>query len=403
MKNINIESLIIDKAVSESRITRNFLSALPDADVRYVNNPDDEKALFLRETGSNGKRKIFLTRKRGHVLKQCPGTDRAYRCCNYHVINQTSGCPIDCTYCILQFYQNNPVTTVYADSANIFQEIREKVQSQPDRFFRIGTGELTDSLAFDNYSRFTEEIVPAFTSLPNAVLELKTKSDNIDNLLDLDHQGRVVCSWSVNPPEVVAEEEFKAAGFQERLDSMARAQEHGFKLGLHFDPILYYSEWKNGYHDLIQLIFHTIDPDRIAWISLGSLRFPPEMKTKITTKFPKTKIVYQELIRGNDGKMRYVKPLRLELYNSVHRWIRKYGGEELFLYFCMENTEIWERVMGWAPDSNEHLDYLFAESLYRRFPDLMTEPPRREVYENGTPLHHEKAAEGTFVAKTRFR
>lgn len=390
MKRVSVNSLLIDTAVKDSTIVQNYLKALPEAEVEYIEDPETEKAKFPGETASNGKRKIFLTRKKGHVLKQCPGTDRTYRCCNYHVINQTSGCPIDCTYCILQFYQNNPVTTVYADTENLAREIHEKVQSQPERFFRIGTGELTDSMAFDDYSQFSREIIPIFTELSNVLLELKTKSNTVGNLLDMDHQGKVVCSWSVNPPEVVAGEEFKAANLAERLESMAAVQERGFKVGLHFDPILYYQDWKHGYPNLIRRLFEVVNPDRITWISMGSLRFPPEMKAKITAKFPKTKIVYQELIKGNDGKMRYVKPLRLRLYQKVYQWIREYGGDDLFIYFCMENAEIWERVMGWAPESNEHLDYLFSKSLYRRFPDLMDSPPDRRVYEEGTPLHHEK-------------
>jgi len=392
MKRVNVTSLLIDSAVKETTIVKNYLKALPGAEVEYIEDPDRAKDRLLHETVSNGKRKIFLTKKKGHVLKQCPGTDRTYRCCNYHVINQTSGCPIDCTYCILQFYQNKPVTTVYADTENLAEEIHEKVRSQPERFFRIGTGELTDSLAFDDYSKFSREIIPVFTALSNVLLELKTKSNSVENLLDMDHRGRVVCSWSVNPPEVTGREEHKAASLDERLEAMARVQEQGFKLGLHFDPILYYPEWEEGYHSLIRKLFTVVRPENVTWISMGSLRFPPEMKARIIAKFPKTDIVYQELIKGNDGKMRYVKPLRLRLYRKVYDWIRTYGGEDLFIYFCMENAEIWERVMGWSPDSNEHLDYLFAESLYRRFPDLMESPPRREVYDHGTPLHHEKAA-----------
>jgi len=391
MKQINVSSLLIDNAVRDTSLVQNYLEALPGADVEYVDNTDEMKDKMLHTTSSNGKRQIFLTRKKGHVVKQCPGTDRTYRCCNYHVINQTSGCPIDCTYCILQFYQNNPVTTVYADVENLAAEIREKVGSQPDRFFRIGTGELTDSLAFDDYSSFSREIIPWFTELPNVLLELKTKSNTIDNLRGIDHKGKVVCSWSVNPPEVISGEEHKAASLDERLKAMSKVQECGYKLGLHFDPILFYQDWEQGYHDLIRRLFSIVNPDNITWISMGSLRFPPEMKSKIESKFPKTKIVYQELIRGNDGKMRYVKPLRLKLYRKVYNWIREYGGDDLFIYFCMENAEIWERIMGWSPESNEHLDYLFAESLYNRFPDLMTSPPEREVYEAGIPLHHEKA------------
>ena len=36
----------------------------------------------------------------------------------------------------------------------------------------------------------------------------------------------------------------------------------------------------------------------------------------------------------------------------------------------MENRTVWQEVMGYAPEGNDHLDYLFHESIGRRFPDL---------------------------------
>ena len=317
---------------------------------------------------TKGKRQILLTEKQGHVVKQCPGTDRQYRCCNYHVINQTSNCPIDCSYCILQFYLNNPVTTVYANSDKLFTEISEKIATQPDRFFRIGTGELSDSLAFDSSSGFSVDIVEKFAELPNVLLELKTKSNRIDNLIGLDHKGHTVISWSVNPQAIIDQEEHKAASLSERLEAMAKVQAAGYKIGLHFDPLLHHPDWEQNYEDLIHQLFQVLDPANITWISIGSLRFPPEMKEKVLEKFPKSKIMFAELIHGMDGKMRYPKPLRLEMYKQVYRWLKSYGSDDLFIYFCMESAEIWERVMGWSPESNEHLDFLFAESLFQRFP-----------------------------------
>ena len=57
----------------------------------------------------------------------------------------------------------------------------------------------------------------------------------------------------------------------------------------------------------------------------------------------------------------------------------------------MESTEIWKRVMGWCPESNEHLEHLIASSLGHQFPGLMQSEPRRVDYDNGIPLHHAKA------------
>ena len=372
----------MDTPLAESYVQNNPQATVEELDLA----PEMQEQFFQRSAGRR-KREILLTRSRGHTVKQCPGTARTYLCCNYHVINQTFNCPIDCTYCILQFYLNNPITTVYADIETIISEIEKKITLQPERFFRIGTGELTDSLAFDNSSGFSREIVKTFAQLDNAILELKTKSNNIDNLIGLDHNGHTVVAWSLNPPQVIASEEHKAATLDERLDAAKRMEGEGYKLAFHFDPILYHNGWEENYEELIKRLFSMIKPESVTWISLGSLRFPPDMKEKVLSKFPKSKIMFGEFIRGLDGKMRYIKPLRLELYCHVYRCLRKYGGDDLFIYFCMEPSSVWKTVFGWSPESNEHLDYLFAGSLYCRFPELMINPPKREVYDRGYPLH----------------
>jgi hypothetical protein len=33
----------------------------------------------------------------------------------------------------------------------------------------------------------------------------------------------------------------------------------------------------------------------------------------------------------------------------------------------MERWDMWEKVFGYRPESNGHLDYIFAKSLYERY------------------------------------
>ena len=70
-------------------------------------------------------------------------------------------------------------------------------------FFRIGTGEITDSLALEPYTGMVGELIPYFAEQPNVLLELKTKSDCVDSLLAIDPKGRVVVAWSMNPQTVI--------------------------------------------------------------------------------------------------------------------------------------------------------------------------------------------------------
>jgi len=46
--------------------------------------------------------------------------------------------------------RDNPAFQVYANFADSFDELDRLAHSAPERSFRIGTGELADSLAFDS-------------------------------------------------------------------------------------------------------------------------------------------------------------------------------------------------------------------------------------------------------------
>jgi len=56
---------------------------------------------------------------------------------------------MDCSYCILQWYLNNPMMVVYVNIDDLLAELDDFSQKNPNNFFRIGTGELTDSLTLE--------------------------------------------------------------------------------------------------------------------------------------------------------------------------------------------------------------------------------------------------------------
>ena len=58
----------------------------------------------------------------------------------------------------------------------------EHCKSTAGIFFRIGTGEITDSLALEPYTGMAREMIPYFAEQANVLLELKTKSDCVDKL-----------------------------------------------------------------------------------------------------------------------------------------------------------------------------------------------------------------------------
>jgi len=376
--------IYLDEAAKDDEITARLVDSFSKITPITIHDKDKFQEKLSRFSLTRGKRTLWITHFKGKFLKPCPGTAPSYRCCNYLVINETTNCPIDCSYCILQGYINNPAITVYTNYQKILDEMDELSQRNPDRILRVGTGELTDSLALDPLTGISEKLIRKTQALPNVLLELKSKTDHIDHLIHLP-SDKVVLSWSVNPEEIVQSEEHKSVKIVKRLKAAQRAGKKGFLIGLHFDPLLYFPGWETAYERLLLLIGEFVDPSRVAWISLGSLRYPISLKEIAQSRFSRSKIFSQEFILGTDGKVRYPRPLRLQMYRTIFKLIRNALGD-VFIYFCMESENIWQKVLGKSPSTNNEVDWFFAESLYRKFPHLKLPEPRKDVYEKDLVL-----------------
>lgn len=343
----------VDRAVVDSPITANVLRHLPDVPTEVIDGlppvpPSANQAALM----TSAKRYLYLTAQQGRFLRACPGaTSRntpGQLCCGYMVIDTVYNCNYDCTYCYLQSYVNAPYLTVYANVEQLFDELGTFLQAHPQQLVRIGSGEFSDSLSLDPLTGFARLLVPFVRQFPNVLFEFKTKSDLVDGLLDLDPQGRVMVSWSINPEIVVQREEHKTASLAARLRAAQRCRAAGYKIGLHFDPLLYYPGWEADYEPFVEQVFDALAPADVTYMSMGSLRFPPALKDVVRERFPKSRLMYAELFPGTDGKMRYFKPLRTEMYAKMLGWIRRHTADT-GLYLCMESQEIWQKVFGQAP------------------------------------------------------
>ncbi|MCP4714019.1 MAG: DNA photolyase [Deltaproteobacteria bacterium] len=350
------ERIFVERESARMDLTLQVLERCRGVPVEYV---DDVPELIRRHNRSSSKRppqkkQLLLCRNRGRFLEPCPGTKPDYLCCRYVILTAGSGCPLDCTYCVLLAYLNNPFITLFVNWEDMLAELESHGRLGNAEIVRIGTGEYMDSLALEHLTDFVLRIVSFFKNGPGAVLELKTKTAHIDHLRGLDHGGRVIVSWSLNAPEIVAREERGAASLTERLSAARELVAEGYRVGFHFDPLICYPGWETGYRETVDLIAEYIPPEAIAWISIGTLRYMPQLKTKALLRFPETKIYYHEFVPGLDGKMRYLQDIRIEMCRSMVEWLRAYD-KEIFIYYCMENSLVWQKTHAKVPASNMQL------------------------------------------------
>jgi spore photoproduct lyase len=361
MKNRFIEKILIETGCEELPYVREIVSRLPGIPLETSVNVKD---MISRVSGiptllKEGKKTLLLMKNRGRFLKMCPGTMR-HLCCMYQVLHHAAGCPLDCSYCILQAYLNNPYIVYYANIGDMIEELRDVFRKTKDGIFRLGTGEYTDSLALESIMQTTRLLVPLLDEFPHVYLELKTKTVNMEPILGLEPGERMILAWSLNPDCLIQKEEIGAAPLTERLSTASRAQSCGHPIAFHFDPLLRFEGWEEAYRDVVAQLSEAVDLSRVLWVSLGSFRFPPSLKPIIQKRFPDSKLLYEEFIPGEDGKMRYFKPLRIEMYSKMAKWLKDMRPD-VFIYLCMERSDVWDASLGFHPKNNLDLKRMLDE------------------------------------------
>jgi len=359
--------VIISEDVRNLNHTVEILERLGKASFEYVKDIDAFISEILNseeDICSIRNQYLFICKNRGRFYQWCPGTKK-YICCGYKILHLIQNCLLDCSYCILQSYFKNPFLYVYSNLDDMFNELSSVLNKKSESLFRIGTGEFTDSLFFDHITLHSKILIPYFAKKQNAIVELKTKTNNIENLLDLAHKGHTVVSWSVNSEKIAQEEEPLAVSIDERIKSAEMCQDFGYKIGFHFDPIIHYYGWEKDYKKVIEKIFLKIKPENIAWISIGCLRFMPSLKLIIQKRFSNSKIIYEEFIIAEDGKMRYLKPLRVHIYKTLYEYIREIS-HGVPVYLCMEREDVWENALGLKHFSSKKLTKMLDESVFTK-------------------------------------
>lgn len=150
-------------------LTERVLSRMPDLPVEVV----DPENFPHGELG--GKQSLYLKEYKGKFLRFCPGT-RYYHCCGYRIIHIGEGCPMACSYCILQAYFQDNVLKVWANQNDLFDELGKAFSADISTRYRVGTGEFTDSLALEAVTGYSRDLVEFLGDYPNVCWSLNPRS-----------------------------------------------------------------------------------------------------------------------------------------------------------------------------------------------------------------------------------
>ena len=314
---------------------------------------------LLREGKFKPEEILHLNVSKAPFLKACPCTP-GHVSCHYHNLNIASGCTLGCRYCILQEYLQTPWLTLSVNWEGIDKELKEGSARVP--FLRVGTGELTDSLIWEPLFPLASKLIEKAKVARGAfLLELKTKTADFSTLPKAASNPWTVVAVSLNPSRV-KEEEPGSATPKAKIAALKVAIAKGYTVAVHLDPLLLIPSWEEDYARLIETLFLEVPASAIAWISLGSLRFPPALRPLIRQRHRDSKLLEAELIQGRDNKYRYPFRDRVRLYKTIREKVLSLLKDPPLLYLCMESEEVWQEVFQEAPEKEELNERLFRSA-----------------------------------------
>lgn len=321
------------------------IAAFPEATVEELPDVPHNRVPIpgasFEERRKNGKRTLVIG-KTGTLLRQNddPELGRGIKCARYWHFNTSWYCFYDCAWC----YLNSNNGAFFSPAVRLFVNVDELVEQMSRRLavanspLLFYSGKLQDALQLDPISHHTRELIPFIGQQPNGRLLYLTKSTAVDNLLDLDHRGHTVLSWSLNPAEVARRVEHGAPPPSDRLGAARRCQDAGYEIRLVLMPVVPVEDWRTHYVALVEEALESVTPSRIT---LGGLCSYPRALHTMREVLGERDFVSPHLEPASRCRTRLRPEVRAEMYRFLlDRIHRQCPGLPVGL--CLESAEVWK-------------------------------------------------------------
>ena len=161
-----------------------------------------------------------------------------------------------------------------------------------------------------------------FKNTRKGYLTFPTKFEMVDDILGIDHKGKVIVRVSVNPEEIINNVEYGTSRLKGRIEAINRLKEADYKIGILIAPVIMVENWKKLYLELIKALYEglseKVKKDVFFEIIFMTYSF---VHTKINEEaFKNSDYIYNKELMTGRGKGKY-------MYKNEYRK----DGEKFFL------------------------------------------------------------------------
>lgn len=240
----------------------------------------------------------------------------------------SSGCTASCMYCYLVCnYNKCAYLRLFVNREQMMEKIIKTAEkSEKELTFEIGSN--SDLILENTITNNLPWTIENFKNTSKGKLTFPTKFDMVDDILNLNHKGKVTIRMSVNPEEIINKVEFGTSRLRGRIEAINKLKEAGYNVGILIAPVILVDNWKQLYLELIKRLneelTEKVKKDVFFEIIFMTYSY---VHTKINEEaFPNAINLYnKEIMTGRGrGKYMYKKDIREDGEKFLREQMHKY-------------------------------------------------------------------------------
>ena len=204
-----------------------------------------------------------------------------------------SGCMGQCEYCYLNTrLGDKPFVRVYVNIEEILDTAKKYIDERLPEITIFEGAATSDPIPVEPYTHSLKHSVEFFGKADNARFRFVTKYNDIDTLLNIEHNGHTEMRFSINTSFIIDKYEHFTASSNKRIEASIKAADAGYPIGFLIAPVFIYPGWKEDYDDLLMELGKKLPKNLKSPITFEiiSHRYTTVAKNRILQVFPESEL-----------------------------------------------------------------------------------------------------------------
>ncbi|MGL5315708.1 MAG: spore photoproduct lyase [Peptostreptococcaceae bacterium] len=215
-----------------------------------------------------------------------------------------TGCMGRCEYCYLNTQLGDkPFVKVFVNIDDVLEQAKKYIEERKPDITIFEGAATSDPVPVEPYTHALKKTIEFFAKEELGRFRFVTKYNDVDGLLDIEHNHHTEIRFSINTPKVIDTYEHHTASAHKRIEAASKVAAAGYQIGFIIAPVFLYDNWKEEYRELIKSIKEKLPKeasDKVIF-EVISHRYTTKAKNRILEIFPETTLPMED----GDRKFKY--------------------------------------------------------------------------------------------------